>query len=76
MLHNNGYKPNPEFGGRKEKDGFVCSSTSTRQWYCVAVKKNEEGVHVRDTKDATDTTLHFSHDEWEAFKQGVVKGEF
>jgi hypothetical protein len=33
-------------------------------------------VCVRDTKDATGTTLRFTPAEWEAFVTGVKEGEF
>lgn len=33
-------------------------------------------VCVRDTKDATRTTLRFTADEWKAFVAGVKDGEF
>lgn len=73
----NGYKVNSN--GRKEKDGFLCSSntkTPSSIWWCVAVKIDEEKVQVRDSKDPSDTTLTFSHEEWEAFIEGVKVGEF
>lgn len=43
---------------------------------CVAVAVGKEGVAVRDTKDASKTTLRFSTEEWEAFLAGVKAGEF
>lgn len=66
------YKPNAE--GRKERAGFVCSG-KTMCTACVAVKR-ENGVHIRDTKDVSDTTLSFTNDEWKAFIDGVKNGEF
>ena len=72
------YKPNPAFGGRKEKDGFLCS-TLTRPCgghWCVAVKVGSSRVQVRDTKDVSDKTLSFSRNEWKTFIAGVKKGEF
>lgn len=65
--------------GRKSKDGFVCSSnTKTRNsaFWCVAVKIDPDKVGVRDSKDPNDTTLEFSHEEWNAFITGVKSGEF
>ena len=43
---------------------------------CVLVAVKPEGVAVRDSKDETKTTLFFTHDEWEAFKNGIKDGEF
>ena len=43
---------------------------------CVMVAIKLEGVAVRDSKDATKTTLFFSHDEWNAFVKGVKDNEF
>ncbi len=60
-----------------EKDGFVTSSI-TRYLYlktCVAVKIGDT-VDVRDTKDPKSPTLSFTRAEWDAFIQGVKKGEF
>lgn len=64
--------------GRKEHDGFICSSDTSlmRTWACVAVKRDEHGVHIRDTKDETNTTLSFTNAEWRAFTNGVKDGEF
>jgi putative sterol carrier protein len=78
MQSQNRYAPNPNFGGRKEHDGFVCSSITRKTILgqnCVAVKLGET-VQLRDTKDSKDTTLSFSRYEWDAFLQGVKKGEF
>jgi len=68
------YQPNAN--GRKEKDGFICSSATWKWFDCVAVKIDKKGVFVRDTKDAADTTLSFTHNEWRAFLKGVGNGEF
>ncbi|OGM95004.1 hypothetical protein A2524_02845 [Candidatus Wolfebacteria bacterium RIFOXYD12_FULL_48_21] len=60
-----------------EEEGFLTSSI-TRYLYiktCVAVKIGET-VDVRDTKDPQSPTLSFTHAEWDAFIQGVKKGEF
>ncbi len=73
------YMPNPNFGGRKERDGFVCSSITRKTCLgqnCVAVKQDATGIHIRDTKDGRDTTLSFNKGEWNAFVEGVKKGEF
>ncbi len=67
------YKLNAD--NRKERDGFVCSG-KTMCTACVAVKRENGGVHIRDTKDISDTTLSFTDDEWKVFIQGVKDGEF
>lgn len=43
---------------------------------CVAVKRNQDGVLVRDTKVQDGPILEFTHEEWEAFIGGVRLGEF
>ncbi|HAP74182.1 TPA: DUF397 domain-containing protein [Candidatus Campbellbacteria bacterium] len=43
---------------------------------CVMVAIKPEGVAVRDSKDQSKQTLFFSHDEWNAFVQGVKGNEF
>jgi hypothetical protein len=43
---------------------------------CVAVAVKDGVYAVRDTKDASKTTLRFTKDEWEAFIGGVKLGEF
>ena len=70
------YKPNPAFGGRKEKDGFLCAEKSPWFVFCVAVKRGKRRVQIRDTKDLTDKTLSFSKGEWRTFIDGVKAGEF
>ena len=68
------YKPNPLYGGRKERDGFVGPPLSNGIAVCVAVKLSEDGAHIRDTKDVNDTTLSFNKMEWVAFVQAVKDG--
>jgi len=60
------------------KDGFHTSSITRFLPIktCVAVKVGEAAVEVRDTKDASSPTLSFTPAEWDAFVQGVKKGEF
>ncbi len=73
------YQPNPAYGGRKERDGFVCAKptgTHSSGLWCVAVKIADDDVAIRDTKDVGDTTLKFTRKEWAAFVQGVKNGEF
>jgi len=80
MRHGLRYKPNSDWNERKEREGFVCSSNTARipidVEYCVAVKRDEFGVSIRNTKDPYDTTLTFNRDEWLAFITGVKNGEF
>jgi hypothetical protein len=62
-----------------DEDGFRKSSWSVQNpasRFCVAVKKTDTQVCVRDTKDPAKTTLSFSHGEWDAFIRGAKNGEF
>lgn len=43
---------------------------------CVSVALTDQGVAVRDTEDASKTTLFFSHQEWDVFVEGVKNSEF
>lgn len=43
---------------------------------CVAVAITGEGVAIRDSKDQSNITQFYSHEEWRAFIQGVKSGEF
>lgn len=70
------YQPSAEFNGRKEHDGFVCPGGTQGVFWCVAVKRDANGVHIRDTKDSTDLTLSFTEMEWKVFIEGVKNGEF
>ena len=77
MKAQNRYKPNSGLDGRKEREGFVCASGTTKYCtHCVAVRINKHDVGIRDTKDTADTTLTFSREEWGAFIKGVKEGEF
>lgn len=60
-----------------EDDGFVTSSITRflPLKTCIAVRIRDT-VDIRDTKDPSSPTLSFSRAEWEAFVQGVKKGEF
>lgn len=40
------------------------------------VAHKENTIAVRDSKDASRTTLIFNEDEWKAFVTGVKDGEF
>lgn len=44
---------------------------------CVEVMETESGFHVRDTKDeGQGPVLFFTHKEWDAFADGMLRGEF
>ncbi len=71
------YSPNPEYDNRKERDGFLCGKPTGSSWcFCVAVKREDGVVSVRDTKDQSDTTLTFNSKEWSSFIKAVKDGEF
>lgn len=42
----------------------------------VAFEEDGEGVLVRDSKNPTGWKLSFTNAEWDAFLDGVKKGEF
>lgn len=53
------------------------SSRSTSNGACVEVAFDGDNVFVRDSKDKGEgPILRFTHAEWDAFKSGVVEGEF
>jgi len=43
---------------------------------CVMVGKKDGAVAIRDSKDASKTTLIFNEAEWSAFTKGIKAGEF
>lgn len=60
-----------------EDSEFSKSSFSQYTWnVCVQVAKRKDAIGVRDSKDPDKTTLCFSPEEWQAFIDGVKKGEF
>lgn len=67
-------------GQKVDEDGFFTSKWTNKpvgiKFVCVSVKISDDKVQVRDTKDASKTTLTFNHDEWRAFIKGVKDGEF
>ena len=71
------YKVGPD-GRKVSSDGFKCSSFTPEDAYvaCVAVKRGDGSVQIRDTKDVANTTLTFTAKEWTAFIRGVKNGEF
>ena len=52
------------------------STYSNGQSSCVEVASLPDVVAVRDTKDRNGPALAFTADEWQAFVQGVKRGEF
>ncbi len=67
----------PEVRNPHEAEGFKTSSITRFLPIktCVAVRIGGT-VDVRDSKDVSSPTLSFSTAEWDAFVQGVKKGEF
>jgi hypothetical protein len=55
---------------------FRKSGQTLMRRVCVMVAHRDGTVAVRDSKDATRTTLYFNEDEWRAFVLGVKAGEF
>ena len=55
---------------------FRKASGTLMRRVCVAVAHKNGAIGVRDSKDATRSTLVFSGPEWKAFVEGVKKGEF
>lgn len=55
-------------------DGWHKSTTSNAD--CVEVRIAAGEVHVRDSKDRGRPALTFTHTEWNAFLDGVRRGEF
>jgi len=75
----NGYNGYKMVNGKKmSADGFICGDETSIMPYrrCVAVKITDKEVMVRDTKDFNNTTLSFTHAEWEVFVAAVKNGEF
>ncbi|MBI2674058.1 MAG: DUF397 domain-containing protein [Candidatus Zambryskibacteria bacterium] len=60
----------------EDKDFHVADDSQKWGCWCVAVARNENGVAVRSSKDPNGPTLHFNNNEWQAFLNGVKKGEF
>jgi hypothetical protein len=43
---------------------------------CVEVRRHEQAIQVRDSKDPSGPVLTFTPAEWEAFIGGAKDGEF
>ncbi|MBI2003615.1 MAG: DUF397 domain-containing protein [Parcubacteria group bacterium] len=52
------------------------ATTSTEYTWCVEVARKKRGVAVRDGRNRAAGTLFFTNNEWQAFINGVKKGEF
>lgn len=42
----------------------------------MEVAPTDAGVAIRDSKDMDGPVLHYTSSEWDAFMNGVKKGEF
>lgn len=55
----------------------ISSKCAADKPQCVEAMATEDGVEVRDTKEAAESKpLVFTHNEWTAFTEGVKAGEF
>lgn len=52
------------------------TSSSCEATSCVAVARDGDVILVRDTKQDGGPVLRFTLEEWEAFRLGVLAGEF
>ncbi len=52
------------------------SKSGTNGGNCVEVRRHEQAIQVRDSKDPSGPILRFTSAEWEAFVGGVHEGEF
>ncbi|MEV6350048.1 DUF397 domain-containing protein [Actinoplanes sp. NPDC051851] len=43
---------------------------------CVQVAQNDDTIMVRDSKDPEGGVLRYTPDEWSAFLDGIVNGDF
>ena len=43
---------------------------------CVEVRRRDEEIQVRDSKNPTGPILQFTREEWSAFVGGTKDGEF
>ncbi|KKR47318.1 MAG: hypothetical protein UT83_C0011G0002 [Parcubacteria group bacterium GW2011_GWA2_40_143] len=59
----------------KDKD-FRIASQCRQPYFCVGVAISDKTVAVRNTKDASKTTLKFTASEWREFVKAVKNCEF
>ncbi|MEV6599352.1 DUF397 domain-containing protein [Actinoplanes sp. NPDC051346] len=52
------------------------SSRSGGNGQCVEVRRMEDAIEVRDSKDRSGPVVSFSLDAWEALVAGAKTGEF
>ena len=56
---------------------WIKSSRSAHEGDCVEMRRHDDGIEVRDTKDhGTGPTLRFTGAEFTAWLDGAKKGEF
>lgn len=51
-------------------------SSSCEGGACILVAHDDDEVLMRDSKDPDGPTLRFTRAEWEAFRLGVLDGDF
>lgn len=59
----------------KDED-FRTATQCSYPYFCVGVAIKDGAVAVRNTNDATKTTLQFTTSEWHEFVKAVKIGEF
>ena len=59
----------------KDNDFHKADGTLMRR-ICVMVAHKDGAIAVRDSKDASKTTLIFNEAEWKVFADGVKAGQF
>lgn len=52
------------------------STRSGDNGQCVEVRRVDDAIEIRDTKDRSGPTLRFTLSEWAAFTGGTKDGEF
>jgi hypothetical protein len=60
----------------RDEDFVKSSFSKNNPKTCVMVARTSEGVALRDSKDPEKNTQFYTHDEWNAFIEGVRNGEF
>ena len=60
----------------KDEDFRKSSWSKNNPKTCVTVAIDQDGIAVRDSKDPSKATQHYTHDEWKAFLSGAKAGEF
>lgn len=52
------------------------ATKSNNNGACAEIRRDGDGVQIRDSKNPTGAVLTFTAEEWDAFCDGVEKGEF